>query len=164
MKGWKVASRPSSTPMARGATCTRIGTPRASAASTRARMRRHWSGSMSRCIREIDRGWPAAPSAIRSSTSNSASKCSGPRAMSKSLTACTTPCASPAKACAMPASSFASDSEAGVSSPVTARWLSERPVEKPAAPASSASRTMVRIRTMSSSVATLLATARSPIT
>ncbi len=73
--------------------------------------------------------------------------------MSKSFTAWRTPWESPSKAPAMPASSRASASDAGVASPVTARWLSERPVEKPAAPAARASRTSARIRAMSSSVA-----------
>ena len=64
----------------------------------------------------------------------------------------------------MPVSSAASASQAGVSLPEAVRWLSLRPVEKPAAPACSASRTSARIAATSSAVAAAPASARSPIT
>ena len=83
---------------------------------------------------------------------------------SKSLTAWSTPWSSPTKAFAIPASSSAAASLAGVQSPFALRWLSLRPVLKPTAPASSARRSKVRICAMSSSVARSSATARSPIT
>ena len=163
MKGWNVASKPSNTPMARGATWPRTTRPFSLASSMRFRILRHCSLSPVRCITEMERGRPAA-FAISSRMSNSPSKRSAERAMSKSLTACTTPCSRPWNASAIPTSSRAADSDAGVALPSMARWLSVRPVENPNAPASSAWRSSRRMAAMSASVAACWATARSPIT
>ena len=148
--------------MPRAAVCRYSGRPRATADS-RACICRYCSPPGSRCIQVIDSGRPAACASC-STRSNSASKRSGPRSTSKSLTTCTTPWFRPSKARAMPVNSAALASEAGVSSPREVRWLSLRPVEKPAAPASSASRSSARIASMSSGVAACWACARSPIT
>ena len=84
--------------------------------------------------------------------------------MSKSETAWSTPWSSPTRAPARPRSSAALASDAGVASPDRDRWTSDRPVEKPTAPASSASRSRPRISAMSASVATSPAIPRAPIT
>jgi hypothetical protein len=64
---------------------------------------------------------------------------------------------------AMAASSAALASAPGVGRPSLPRWLSVRPVEKPTAPATIASRTSSPMRAISASVATSPASARSPI-
>ena len=149
--------------MPRGAVCSHSGSPAATAASVRARMACHCAPPGSRCIQVIDSGRPASR-ASSSTRSNSASKRSGPCSRSKSLTICSTPRSRPRNTCARPASSAAVASAAGVASPAVVRWLSVRPVEKPAAPASSASASRRCIAAMSSAVAASWARARSPIT
>ena len=109
-------------------------------------------------------GWRPEASIIRGKMSNSSPNSARPWFMSKSDTACKTPWSSPTKASAMPVSSRTSASEAGVHSPLASRWLSVRPVLKPTAPASSASRVSWRIRAISSSEAGSSAMARSRIT
>ena len=151
------------TPMPRAAVCRYSGKPCATAASTRACIVRYCSPPGSRCSQVIDRGRPLARASC-STKSNSASKRSGPCIRSKSLTTCTTPCWRPAKAWASPHNSAALATEAGVSRPSAVRWLSERPVEKPAAPASSAAFSSSRMAAMSSAVAASRASARAPIT
>ena len=64
---------------------------------------------------------------------------------------------------AIPASSAAEAVRLGVFSPVEERWLRVREVEKPTAPAATASVARAAMWAMSSSVARSLATARGPM-
>jgi hypothetical protein len=140
MKGWKLASSPLMTPMPRGAACRYSGRPFATAASTRACIAFHCSPPGSRCIQVIDSGRPLAR-ASASTRSNSASKRSGPNAAGRSRS----PSAprrgpGPGRRCPGPPVRPPRLRRPGSRGPREVRWLSVRPVEKPAAPACSASR------------------------
>ena len=153
MNGWKLASRPTITPMPRAAACRYSGSPAATAASTRvadrlpllaARValqpghRQRPARGARQLLDQVELGVEAlgVRAAGRSRSPSGSRHGPGPRRRS-----------------AMPHSSAALASDAGVSLPSEVRWLSLRPVLKPAAPASSASRTSARIAAMSSAPA-----------
>ena len=68
------ACRPCSTPIGRGATCVRIGSPSATPAATHAAISRQRSGTWSGCCTVIDSGRPVCSTTERISRISSAAK------------------------------------------------------------------------------------------
>ena len=139
MNGWNVASSPSSTPMPRAPTwhahveALRRAARRARGSAATA------SGAWSRCIVEIESGRPplARPSLEQIELGDRSARARAPCRSRRP------PAARRGRArerAAMPASSRASPRRPASRAPRAVRWLSLRPVVKPAAPASSASR------------------------
>ena len=132
--GLRLPCRPSSTPIGRGATWATIGSPRACASSTSASSLRQTSGAECRCASENDIGRPDTCTS-RASIANSSSS----DGTLKSEMNCSTPRPASCRPNAIARSSSSVARRLGVGSPVIERWLTEREVEHPIAPARTAS-------------------------
>ena len=155
----RLACRPCSTPIGRGATCALAAWPLAASPSTRPSRRRQPSGLEWPCASDTENGRPDAVSS-RSIISNSLSGLGVLKSEMNSMT----PRPASFMPSAMPKSSASEARSEGVGSPFTVRWLSVREVEKPSAPARMASAVSARISATSSAVASSSFAARSPMT
>ena len=155
----RLACRPCSTPIGRGATCALAAWPLAASPSTRPSRRRQPSGLEWPCASDTENGRPDAVSS-RSIISNSLSGLGVLKSEMNSMT----PRPASFMPSAMPRSSASEARSEGVGSPFTVRWLSVREVEKPSAPARMASAVSTRISATSSAVASSSFAARSPMT